>query len=135
MQIEYGLYGSVAYFERRHKPEDVRDLAVHSLIAGPRSSGLATGDSDAGGAWATYLSRAPRLLTDSNGAALDAVAAGGGIGLLPVSLAERAKGHLLVRVLPDWRIPPDEVFMSYRNSSQALPRVAAVIANAIANAS
>jgi DNA-binding transcriptional LysR family regulator len=136
MHIDYGLYGSVSYFERRHKPRVPGDLAVHSLIAGPRSSGARPAANEADETCTeAYFSRAPRLVTDSNIAALGAVAAGAGIGMLPVLLAERTSVDGLVPVLTEWRVPPDEVFIAYLTSARGSPRVAAVINEAVARAS
>jgi len=125
MEVDQHLYGSAAYFERKGEPASADSLDQHDFVAyGPR-----------------HLAPIPKLnwalnLGTENGAPRDAaievntiagmvkaVEAGLGLAGLPSYVAH--DDDQLVRVLPEVKGPPFEIFMLYPEELKGSRRVAA----------
>lgn len=74
----------------------------------------------------------PVLRTNSVGVLLEALRAGRGVGTAQLLLVDRdfAEGRL-VRVLPEWEIPPSDLFVSYRAARHLRPVIRAFVDYAI----
>jgi DNA-binding transcriptional LysR family regulator len=117
-ELQYGLYASPGYLQRRGVPRHPSELAGHDLIAfapGGKSMPLRL---QQGETVFVVDEGTPRLRTDSRFAQRDAAMAGLGIadGLDLIADEAVAAGRL-VRILEDWTRPPvpvHAVFPSYR---------------------
>jgi LysR family transcriptional regulator, regulator for bpeEF and oprC len=108
--IDLGLYGSYEYLERFGHPKEPSELANHAAVAFVQSF--------KSGRFAWRLTREgvgvevapllpPRLRFDDPGAIMRAVAAGHGIGMLPLRFASLpGAAPNLTPVLPAWRGAP-----------------------------
>lgn len=119
-QIEIMLYASAAYLERCGVPHMPQDLVGHAVIAFAQSIGrqfvwLLEGPV---GSVTIESDAAIRFRSNDPGAILAAIEAGLGIGALPTRFVDRmAAGHDVVRVLPDWQVPPITLNALYRDGS------------------
>lgn len=122
-QVEIALYASADYLARHGAPRVPADLARHAVVAftqaihGRRFAWVLR----RGGASTEVVSTAPiRFRSNDPGAILAAVAAGHGIGALPVRfVGHGTEGAGLVPVLRGWLIPPIVLSALYRDGSAA----------------
>jgi DNA-binding transcriptional LysR family regulator len=102
-ELPRGVYASPAYYERKGMPQAPADLVEHDCIM------LETQISD--GLWSCATSGrgvvSPRLRTSDIIVAREMAVAGVGIAMLTHAVCEaEVKAGRLLRVLPQWRIPP-----------------------------
>ena len=102
-ELPRGVYASPAYCERKGKPQAPAQLVDHDCIM------LETQISD--GLWSCATSGrgvvSPRLRTSDIIVAREMAVAGVGIAMLTHAVCEaEVKAGRLVRLLPQWRIPP-----------------------------
>ncbi len=90
------LYASEAYLAARGRPRRISDLAKHDLIASQTTSSGAVWELYAGGKRHRVAFK-PRLVVNDMTAAVAAVAAGIGIGLLPPTVASAELEQVLPR--------------------------------------
>lgn len=117
-ELEYGLFASPAYLQRRAAPAAPEDVAGHALLAftgGSRASGWRLAR---GGEQRLVDTSGARLRVNNSFGVRDAAVAGLGIAQLPMLVAGPAvDAGSLVRLMPDWeppRVPVHAVFASSR---------------------
>lgn len=126
MEVDQHLYGSAAYFARKGEPAGVEDLDRHDFVAyGPRHLAPIPNLN-----WALHLgtdsTAAPReaaLEVNTIAGMGKAVEAGLGLAGLPSYVGHDDEN--LVRVLPEVKGPPFEIFMLYPAELKGSRRVAA----------
>jgi DNA-binding transcriptional LysR family regulator len=113
------LYASPAYLRAAGRPQQPADLAAHRFVlleaqARPRPEiTLVSGQK------VERVATPGTIVSNSLGAVRTMVAEGGGIGLIPLRMAQEYLGkRRLVRVLPAWETRPIEIF--YMISSRRL---------------
>jgi LysR family transcriptional regulator for bpeEF and oprC len=131
-ELQYGLFASPGYVRRRGMPGSPEDLTQHDLLV------FSAGSHRAG--W--RLSREnihhrvdtpARLRVNNSFAVRDAAIAGLGIAQLPLLVAQAAHSSAaLVRVLPEWVLPPIPVHALFASSRYLTPKVRAFIDLAVA---
>jgi len=97
--IALGIFAGPTYLARRGTPRTPRDLDGHDWVIAPRPESIRLESSGE----TVHVTPRGRIACDDMSFAHEAVRAGGGIGLLPMFLADAdvASGEL-VRVLPRW---------------------------------
>jgi DNA-binding transcriptional LysR family regulator len=129
-----GLYGSPAYFARKGVPQAPEDLLRHDCIAmeSQLSDRLWTFDSpDAQG---ITTSVTPRMRVTDIIIAREMAAAGVGLAMLTEAVcAAQVRAGQLVRVLPQWRLPPIAVSATFLERRH-LPRRIRVLLDQMAQA-
>ncbi len=122
------LCASRAYLDRRGTPRTPGDLAghdciVYSYLAEPREWRM----NDAQGH--RHAVKVSGRLTINNGdAILEALCAGGGIGLLPAFIVGQAvRDGRLVKVLPDYDVPEIGIYALYPHARHLSPKVRAFV--------
>ena len=121
------LCASAAYCVQHGEPRTPADLARHPLllIGSPRATAalrLTSGSSR------SMVSARPRLMSSDPAVILQAVAAGSGIGQVPVILAQDAlERGTLVSVLPEWSLPAADISLIYPRARVLAPRVRALV--------
>jgi DNA-binding transcriptional LysR family regulator len=103
-----GLYGSPAYLSRRGVPEKVADLVAHDAVLFRAQGGKTLWKLDGPNDEVSTVEVSGRVNADEMLFVRHAIAAGLGIGLLPVlvesACAERRKVDPLQRVLPEYGV-------------------------------
>jgi DNA-binding transcriptional LysR family regulator len=124
MEVDQHLYGSAAYFERKGEPNSADDLDEHDFVAyGPRHLAPIPKLN-----WALSLGtengvRDAAIEVNTIAGMVKAVEAGLGLAGLPIYVAH--DDDQLVRVLPEVKGPPFEIFMLYPEELKGSRRVAA----------
>lgn len=125
MEVDQHVYGSAAYFERKGEPASVEELGRHDFVAyGPRHLAPIPKLN-----WALSLgveTAAPReavIEVNTIAGMVKAVEAGMGLVGLPSYVAH--DDDQLVRVLPEVKGPPFEIFMLYPEELKGSRRVGA----------
>jgi DNA-binding transcriptional LysR family regulator len=125
MEVDQHVYGSAAYFGRKGEPASVEELDGHDFVAyGPRHLAPIPKLN-----WALSLgaeTATPReavIEVNTIAGMVKAVEAGMGLVGLPSYVAH--DDDQLVRVLPDVKGPPFEIFMLYPEELKGSRRVAA----------
>jgi DNA-binding transcriptional LysR family regulator len=126
-ELARGLYASPDYLQRRGVPQTPADLLGHDCVA------LQSQLSD--GVWtlnvpgnATPVTVSPRMTLTDVIAAREMALAGLGIAMLTLALTEAdVKAGRLVRLLPDWRIPPVVVSATFLERRHMPIRIRAFI--------
>ncbi len=120
--VSIGVYASPRYIERFGRPAGMNDLARHRVVA-HGTNYLA--------AWPA----APSVTADDYRPVAAILAAGAGIGVLPDFVASPYTARdRLVRVLPDWTVPPATLSVVWLRSRHLAPRVRAFIDLAVERA-
>ncbi|HEY6560993.1 MAG TPA: LysR family transcriptional regulator [Polyangiaceae bacterium] len=120
----FALYASPAYLEQAGRPRGLAELVNHRCVLFRAVRGHAL-----------WTLRGPRgdekvqvrgaVNTDDFSFALQVVASGGGIGLLPSFVAQRGGGARLERVLPRYSMPGDPLRLLYPANRYLPQRVSA----------
>jgi DNA-binding transcriptional LysR family regulator len=121
------LCASAAYIIQHGEPKTPADLGRHPLllIGSPRTMAALKLTS---GASRSAVSVRPRLMSSDPAVILQAVAAGSGIGEVPVILAHEAlERGTLVSVLPGWSLPTSDISLIYSKARVLAPRVRALV--------
>ncbi len=120
----FALYASPAYLERAGRPRRLADLTEHRCVVFRAVRGHAV--------WTLQGPRGEEKVgvngainTDDFSFALQVVASGAGIGLLPAFVAERGAGTALERVLPRYSMPGDPLRLVYPANRYLPQRVSA----------
>lgn len=126
-RVELALYASASYLESAGLPHQPRDLATHDIVAFTQSfrgSRFTWQLHNANAQVEIVPSRQPRFRSDDPAAVLGAIAAGQGIGVLPVRFAEHVDaGRTLERVLPGWCAPPTGIHALVADTSSLKTRL------------
>lgn len=121
-QVTIGVYASPGYVERFGAPASVEALNEHRTLSHSRAY-LA--------AWPS----SPSLTADDYRPIAAMLAAGAGIGVLPDFVAAPHTGEdRLIRVLPDWAVPPATLSLVWLRSRHLAPRIRAFIDLAVEQA-
>jgi DNA-binding transcriptional LysR family regulator len=127
VELPRGLYASPAYCERKGIPQKPADLLKHDCIAleSQLADRLWTFEVPETGRFATV---SPRMTVSDIIAAREMIMAGVGCGILthPVCEAE-VKAKRLVRLLPDWQIPPVSISATFLERRHMPARIRAFI--------
>ncbi len=131
--LEYGLFASSAYLQRRGAPVNPQELVNHDRLAftGSAQSNvwcLRNGEQE------TTVDSSSRLKVNNSFSIQDAAAQGLGIAQLPlVVTTPLLNSGKLVRVLPDWQPPNVPVHALFPSARYLTPKVRAFIDHAVAN--
>jgi DNA-binding transcriptional LysR family regulator len=98
-----GLFASSAYLRRRGRPKNVAELATHECVLFRGSAGRSTWRLTGPNGVETVEVNGV-IDVDDMGFVHGAVAAGAGVGLLPLFLTPETDGERIVRVLPDYAL-------------------------------
>ncbi len=121
-EVAYAFYATPAYLRARGEPDVPAALARHNTVVfappgRPPVLRLVRGHESCS------VQVAPRLVVNNNLAARDAVAAGLGIGLLPVFQAEPlVASGMLAGTLREWTRPPVPVHAVFVSSRYLAPK-------------
>lgn len=129
-----GLYASPSYLARRGVPQVPDDLVSHDCIAmeSQLSDGLWIVDSSA--AQGTTLSVTPRMRVNDIIIAREMAAAGLGLAILTEAVCSaQVRAGQLIKVLPQWRLPPIAVSATFLERRH-LPRRIRVLLDQMAQA-
>lgn len=129
--LERGLYASPAYLAAHGAISQPEDLAQHEFIVTEvlRRDGKLLLRS---GAARRSLKPAGRVVVNSMRIARELVMGGVGLGILPVAMSQRfAEAGSLVRLLPQWRVPPVQAGATVL-SREGIPRKTRVFLDFIA---
>ena len=126
-ELARGVYASPAYLERKGAPKKPSDLFQHDCIA------LESQLSDR--VWSVELPEtgrfanvSPRMTVSDIITAREMVMAGVGLGILTHAVSEAdVKAKRLVRVLPDWQVPPVSISATFLERRHMPARVRAFI--------
>ena len=127
MELARGVYASPAYLERRGVPQKAAELLHHDCIA--LESQLAdriwiVESPDTG----RPVNVSPRMTVSDIVAAREMIMAGVGLGILTHAIGEAdVKAKRLVRVLPDWQVPPVDLSATFLERRHMPVRVRAFI--------
>lgn len=115
-RLARGIYAHPKYLEHHDYPDHPQALTRHSWIdmIGETNTGLVLTHPD--GSEFNFRPPPSRLRVDQPMLHIDAIAGGGGIGVLPCWIAEsreRAHPGELVRCLDDWQLKPLDVTLLY----------------------
>ena len=127
MELPRGVYASPVYLERKGVPKKPADLLTHDCIA--LESQLAdrvwTVESPETG---RPVSVSPRMTVSDIVTAQEMIMAGVGLGILTHAISEAdVKARRLVRVLPDWQLPPVTLSATFLERRHMPVRVRAFI--------
>jgi len=123
-----GFFASAKYLKRRGTPKTLDDLAGHEIIgrAGPRPVRMAVGRAS------VEVKPEAMITCDDFNLARALIAMDAGIGYLPTVLAAGGRGEQpLVRVLPEYSVPPTGLYFVYPNQKFVPARVKSFIAFAV----
>jgi DNA-binding transcriptional LysR family regulator len=126
-ELPRGLYASPAYCERKGIPQRPVDLLKHDCIAleTQLNDGLWTFEVPETGRFATV---SPRMTLSDIIAAREMIMAGVGCGILTHAVCEGdVKAKRLVRLLPDWQLPPVAISATFLERRHMPARVRAFI--------
>jgi len=127
--FEYGLFASPAYVRARGLPATPDDLGKHALVAiagtGPKTAWALVHASDG---TTTKVTCAARLRVNAGAGVREALLADIGIGQLPHVVADDllAEGRL-VRVLPQWRPPSQDLYAVFPSNRYLTPKLRAFV--------
>jgi DNA-binding transcriptional LysR family regulator len=124
-RLDFGIYASAEYLAQHGTPRTVDQLASHRCVLFRAPRGHATWALTGPRGTDTVEVRGP-IATDDFTFALESVARGAGIGLLPRFLAERCGGPRVERVLPRYTAPGAGVNIVYPAGRYVPRRVAAL---------
>lgn len=126
--LAYALYAAPAYLERRGTPRSPKALAQHELLVFTPGGGTPAWSLARRGETQRVALPQARLRAGNSFAVRDAAAAGLGIALLPVLIAEPlvAEGRLR-RVLEGWSPPEVPVSAVFASARFLAPKVRAFI--------
>jgi len=131
--VPIGLYASPDYFARAgDAPERPEDLASHDLIDFRHEEAAPGGESvwilvSAAGE-ETEVRFAPRVAINDPSTMAKAAIGGAGIVLAPAFLcSESVELGQLVRVLPDWSMPPPDIYAVFASRRGLSPKVRAFV--------
>lgn len=126
------LVASPAYLARRGAPRRPEELERHDLAVTDASLSADGALRLEGPEGALEIALEPALRTNSVGVLREALLGGRAIGTAQVLLVcdELADGRL-ARVLPDWRIAPSDIRLSYRSARLMRPAVRAFMEFAV----
>jgi DNA-binding transcriptional LysR family regulator len=127
MTVQYHLYGSRTYLERRGKPAKPKDLDSHDLIVYGDDAAVPIADMNSVltiGRPPGSSPRAAALCVNSVYGIFRAVESGLGIGALPHYVAEENPG--IVQVLPEFSGPTFEVYFVYPEELRHSKRIDAL---------
>ena len=113
-----GLYASRAYVARRGMPQTTDDLLAHDVVGYDRSDQILRGFRAAGAPVDRHFFA---VRCDDQVAYWRLVAAGAGIGFSQVRVGDAEPA--VVRVLPDFAIPPLPVWLTAHAGLRTNPRV------------
>jgi DNA-binding transcriptional LysR family regulator len=115
-----------AYLERRGVPRTVNDLKTHDLIEMPNGEGRSRPWIFTKGSDVVSLEAKPRLCVNEALTLFRLVVNGAGIGVLSGYLCapEIAAGRL-VRLVPEWKLPPVEVNIVFPSRRELAPAIRA----------
>jgi len=125
--VQYHLYGSRAYFERRGFPTDPVDLDTHDLIVYGDDAAVPVADMNRVltiGRPSNDPPRVPTLCINSVYGIFRAISSGLGIGALPQYIAEQDPE--IVQVLPEYPGPTFEVYFVYPEELRHSKRIDAL---------
>ncbi len=118
------LYASGAYLAARPPPSEPDDLSDHDLLAFVPNARLNTWVLHGPGGATAELTPSARLSSNNLLAIRQALAAGGGVALLPdFVLGDHVATGTLVPLLPDWHSRPVELFAVYPSTRNLSPKV------------
>lgn len=123
--LDFALYASSAYLLAHGTPRRVADLATHRTVLFRAPSGRTTWTLS-GPRGAEAVGVAGAISTDDFAFALESVASGAGIGLLPRFVAERGGQGRIERVLPSHVVPGAPVHLVHP-AGRFLPRRVAAL--------
>jgi DNA-binding transcriptional LysR family regulator len=124
MEVDQHLYGSAAYFQRKGEPDSADTLDQHDFVAyGPRHLAPIPNLNWALSVGADNRVRDAAIEVNTIAGMVKAVEAGLGLAGLPSYVAH--DDDQLVRVLPEVKGPPFEIFMLYPEELKGSRRVAA----------
>jgi DNA-binding transcriptional LysR family regulator len=129
--LEYGLFASKEYLARHGTPTNPTELATHERLVftggtQPRPWHLRKGTQE------VALDAVPRLRVNNSFAVRDAVEHGLGVAQLPLVVAHhQLERGVLVRVLPDWKLPDVPVHALFPSARYLTPKVRAFIDHAV----
>lgn len=116
------------YLKRRGKPETIRDIASHDTIEMPRGDGRPREWTFEKGGRVERVELDPRVTVNEALTIHRLVLKGAGLGIISAYLcAPEIKGGRLVRLFPDWAVPPIEVNLIFPSDRQLAPSVRAFI--------
>lgn len=105
--MEEGLFAAPAYLTRRGLPREPADLAGHDWLALSVMADPAALELSVQGGEPQRVRMTPRLLANNAQALAELAIAGLGICRQPVANVQvAARAGRLLRVLPDWQLPP-----------------------------
>jgi DNA-binding transcriptional LysR family regulator len=120
------MFGAPSYFERAGIPNDPSDLEKHSLVAS--TTGWFSQEWTFGSGPIRTLTVHPRLLCDSDDAAIAAVLAGWGLSrLLVYKIAQALIDGRLQSVLSDFEEPPEPVHVLHPEGRYTSAKVRAFL--------
>lgn len=123
--LDFAVYASAAYIERHGAPSVVRELAQHRCVLFRAPAGRATWTlSGPRGSESVDVKGA--VIADDFSFALQSVACGAGLGLLPMFVAERGGTGRVTRVLPNHGAAGAEVHLVHPAGRYLPRRVAAL---------
>jgi LysR family transcriptional regulator, regulator for bpeEF and oprC len=126
-ELPRGVYGSPKYFERKGVPQRPRDLLNHDCIAlesqlQDRLWTFEVPDSN------RSVTVTPRMTVSEIMAAREMAVAGIGLTILTHAVGEaEVQAKRLVRVLPDWQIPPVSISATFLERRHMPMRIRAFI--------
>jgi DNA-binding transcriptional LysR family regulator len=122
-QIDYGLFACPRYLQRQGTPATIEELRSHSLVmfsSGTHRDGWAL----TRGREQMLVDAPARLRVNNSFAVRDALLRSLGVGRLPLMVAgEQVAQGRLIRLLPQWSIPPADVHAVYPSSRHLAPKV------------
>jgi DNA-binding transcriptional LysR family regulator len=126
-ELARGVYASPAYVERKGMPNNPAELLQHDCIAleSQLSDRVWTVESPETG---RPINISPRMTVSDIITAREMVMSGVGLGILTHVLSEAdVKAKRLVRVLPDWHVPPVSISATFLERRHMPVRVRAFI--------
>lgn len=123
--IPQGLFASRDYLNARLQPQSPADLDAHDIIAMGRSRGSSHWNLTAPSGQQKEVRIDPRIAVNDPVIAHRFVTSGLGIALLPDFLTRN--DDTLVRILPEWRVPPVEFFAVYPDRRLIPPKLRAFL--------
>jgi hypothetical protein len=123
--IPQGLFASRDYLNARPQPQSPADLDAHDIIAMGRSRGSSHWNLTAPSGQQKEVRIDPRIAVNDPVIAHRFATSGLGIALLPDFLTRN--DGTLVRILPEWRVPPVEFFAVYPDRRLIPPKLRAFL--------